>query len=309
MWFEGFVEKCAVLTFPGLFLERQGNQVAEPSLRERVLIGKETVVRVQPDAWSSFHRLGQEERTELPREGRRNRLLEEEPDVPATSRSRPLRRCRQVARAAGVDERRHVLLPPVLVEVDSQEEAGLVPQHRVDTCHEGVAGVVVARQVPPDDVVGDGKEAPVGTVATLDTRLLADPANPLVRTGRGIAGLARPAALEPARVDVLPASEQRTEQSDLLARRRLLADAHRLHPIPDSDRSLTDRESNSAAQDRNRRPAVPESGRVNGPATWTARGGALPQGPAWLAASGRRNPGRASAKSGLSRSERTSEAM
>jgi hypothetical protein len=128
-------------------------------VRQRVLVGKETVVRVQSDVGPPFQRLGQQERTELSGEARRNGLLEEDPDVSATSRSRPLDGGRQAASAAGIRERLHVLLPPILVEVDGQEEAAFVLQHRVDARHERLAGVVAARQMPPDDVVADGKAA------------------------------------------------------------------------------------------------------------------------------------------------------
>jgi hypothetical protein len=77
----------------------------------------------------------------------------------------------------------------------------------------------------------------MGTVAAFDAWLLADPANPLVRTGRGIAGLARLAAFESARVDILAASKERAEQRDLLAGRRLLADVHPVHSFSELARS------------------------------------------------------------------------
>jgi hypothetical protein len=63
--------------------------------------------------------------------------------------------------------------------------------------------LITALQVPPNDVVGDGKEATMGADRALDTRFLADAAHPLVRARRRVAGLAGPSALESARINVL----------------------------------------------------------------------------------------------------------
>ena len=54
------IEKDAIATLPRSLLKRQGDQVAETALRKRVLVGEETVVRIQPDARPAFHRFGQE---------------------------------------------------------------------------------------------------------------------------------------------------------------------------------------------------------------------------------------------------------
>ena len=58
----------------------------------------------------------------------------------------------------------------------------------------------------------------------LDPGLLADALDPFVRAGWGIAGLAGLPALEPPRVDVLAAAEQRAEEGNLGRCRRMLAE-------------------------------------------------------------------------------------
>ena len=127
-------------------------------------------------------------------------------------------------RAAGVGESLHVLLPPLLVEVDGQKEAGLVLQHRIDAVDARLPLIVATRQMTTDHVVGHRKKAPLRAVGALDLRLLADPSNPFVRAGRRVPGLAGLAALEASRIDVVPSAEQRTEQGNLRKRRRVLID-------------------------------------------------------------------------------------
>jgi hypothetical protein len=72
-----------------------------------------------------------------------------------------------------------------------------------------------------------GREPTVGTLRAFDARLLADASDPLVGTGWRVTSPARFAALESPRVDVVAASEERTEQGDLRFRRRSLIDRPR----------------------------------------------------------------------------------
>ncbi|MBW8828512.1 MAG: hypothetical protein JF606_03585 [Burkholderiales bacterium] len=55
----------------------------------------------------------------------------------------------------------------------------------------------------------------MGAVRAVDLGFAADATHPFVRTGRRVAGLAGLQALEPASVDVLTASKERSEQRDL----------------------------------------------------------------------------------------------
>jgi len=108
-----------------------------------------------------------------------------------------------------------VFPPTVLVEVSGEKETRLVLDHRVDTGHKRLSGVVTAGQVPPNYIVGGGKEAAVRAIRTLDSWFLADAADPLVRTCRGVSGLPCSPALEAARIDLIASSKERTKQRDL----------------------------------------------------------------------------------------------
>ena len=71
----------------GALLQRQGDQVAESAVRHRVLIRKQTVVRIQADVRPTLHRLGQDVGAQPAGQRGRNGLLEEEPDVRRLVRS------------------------------------------------------------------------------------------------------------------------------------------------------------------------------------------------------------------------------
>ena len=87
---------------------------------------------------------------------------------------------RDRSKAAGRSMRRHVsrkarciLLPMRLVEIGGQEEAGLVPQHRVDAHDEIAAVVILAGKMPANHVVGDGQKTAVRAIGAFDPGLLA----------------------------------------------------------------------------------------------------------------------------------------
>ena len=82
---EVVIEEHAVVLLAWSLLQRQGDQVPEPSLRHRVLIRKETVVRIQADVRPPLHRLGKDVRSQPSGQRGGNGLLEEEPDVRASS--------------------------------------------------------------------------------------------------------------------------------------------------------------------------------------------------------------------------------
>src|SRR5829696_3347625 len=81
------IEEHAVVLVPWSFLQWQGDQVPEPSLRHRVLTWKEAVVRIQTNIRSPLHRFGEDMRSEPSSQRGRNGFLEEEPDVRASSRA------------------------------------------------------------------------------------------------------------------------------------------------------------------------------------------------------------------------------
>ena len=184
-------------------------------MRQRVLTGKEAIVGTESEVGPAVHRLGEKQRTQPTRETGRHGGVEEQPHVTAVARPRPFERCGHAPPGAGRQIGGCVVCPGLAVEVDGQEVAGLVEQHRVDAHREGLARIVRTGQVPVDHVVGDRKELPVGTDGALDSRLLAHTGPPLVGARRGIARLAGAQALEAAWPDVLASSEEGAEQGDL----------------------------------------------------------------------------------------------
>ena len=126
--------------------------------------------------------------------------------------------------ATGFKKCRGILAPAALVEIDSQEKAGLVLKQRVDAGDERLSLGVATRQVPANDVVCDRKEPTVGTFSAFDARLLAEASNPLVGTCGRVPRPASRAALESPRVHVVAASEERPKKGDLHLRRRCLID-------------------------------------------------------------------------------------
>jgi hypothetical protein len=118
---------------------------------------------------------------------------------------------------------RRVVLPVRLVEVGGEKIAELVQTQWIDASHERLPVLILAREVPANDVVGYRQEPPVLALGALDSRLLADAADPLVRACRRVARLAGLSTLEAARVDVFAAAKQRAEEANLDLGRRLLA--------------------------------------------------------------------------------------
>ena len=95
-----------------------------------------------------------------------------------------------------------------LVKIGRQEEAGLIQEHRIDAHDEVAAVVILAGEVPANDIVGDREKTAVGAVVTLDPGLLADAPDPFIGAGRLIARPAGLAALEAAGMDILPPAKE-----------------------------------------------------------------------------------------------------
>jgi hypothetical protein len=84
---EGAVENDGVVLLARALLERQSNQVPKPSLRNRVLIRKQAIVRVETDIRTSLHGLGEDMRSQPARKRGWNGLFKEKPDVSASPRA------------------------------------------------------------------------------------------------------------------------------------------------------------------------------------------------------------------------------
>jgi hypothetical protein len=86
----------------------------------------------------------QQVRTEPPRERGRNRLLEEDPDVPAPPRPRALESGIEVEPSTRLQKRRRIVLPFRLIEVGGEEVTGLVEKQWIGAGHERLAVLVLA---------------------------------------------------------------------------------------------------------------------------------------------------------------------
>jgi hypothetical protein len=115
-------------------------------------------------------------------------------------------------------------VPTRFVEIDSEEEAGLVEEQRIDARDEALIVIVPSRQVPANDVVSDRQETTVRADRALDPWLLADPPHPFVRASGRVARLPGLPALESPRIDVVPSAEERPEERHLFGRRRVPVD-------------------------------------------------------------------------------------
>jgi hypothetical protein len=74
--------------------------------------------------------------------------------------------------------------------------------------------VVLTPKMPPNRVVSYRKKTLVGAFGTFDSGLFADSLNPFITTHRRIAGPARLAAFEAARVNIFTPTKQGTEEGD-----------------------------------------------------------------------------------------------
>ena len=108
-----------------------------------------------------------------------------------------------------------------------QEEARLVQQHRIYAGDKALSSVVMAGEVPPNDVVSYREEAPTWTLCTPDARFLADALYPFVPAGRRVTHLPSFPTFESPRIYVLSASEEGAEQRDLCLRGGRLPNALR----------------------------------------------------------------------------------
>jgi hypothetical protein len=125
-------------------LKRQRDQVPESALGQRVLVRKETVVRIEADVGATLQRLCEDQRAEFAREGCRDSLFEKEPHVRARSRARAFQGARQIHSSASRYESGRVFPPTLLVEIGGKEVACLVQEHRIDARDEGLSVIVTA---------------------------------------------------------------------------------------------------------------------------------------------------------------------
>lgn len=223
-WSEVVIHEDAVAQVTRSPLQGQRDQVREAALWHRVLVREEAIVRVQTDVRSALHGLGEQVGTEPARQRCGNGALEEQPDMPSPPRTRAFESGAQAQTPTALHERHRIGLPAGLVEVDSQEVAGLIHEERVHSSDEWLPTVVSPGEMPTNEVVGYRQEAAMRAHRALDPRLFADAPHPLIRAGRRVAGPTGLPALEPSGVDAFAPSEQRSEEGNLGRRWRMPAE-------------------------------------------------------------------------------------
>src|SRR5580692_3678768 len=97
---------------------------------------------------ASFHGLGQQCATHFASEYGRNWSVEEDPDMPAVSGSRPFEVSWHSCTVACRDKCQGIFLPGLLVKVRRQEPTGFIAEKRVDPDR------FLPLQVLADDLVG-----------------------------------------------------------------------------------------------------------------------------------------------------------
>ena len=126
----------------------------------------------------------------------------------AVARARDFDRDRNAQLATRMCEGLCIAAPIGVVEIDSQEMAGIVGQQRID------ADGVTAGKMVVEGLVSQWYQEPVAAVGALDARLLANACAPFVGTRGRIAGLAR-LALPAHWIDIGAATKQPAEERDL----------------------------------------------------------------------------------------------
>jgi hypothetical protein len=147
--------------------------------------------------------------------GSGNRLIEKHPDMCAVSGTRTFHRHRHSDSLAGILHSPHVLTPVLLVQIDGQEPAGFIEQHRVNSGDKGMSQRILSREMPPDNLVGDGQEPLMPALAALDFRLFTNATNPFVAASRLVTRPAGLSAFEPAGIDIFASAKQGAKQADL----------------------------------------------------------------------------------------------
>ena len=153
---------------------------------------------------TAFHRLGQDEASQLSRGDRRNGCLEKDPDMAALAGSRSLQINMNAGLSGRVDVGESIFLPMVLVEVRGKKPASLVRQHRID------ADGFLADQVLMNNFVRER----IVLARTLDAArcIGACGGAPVRFTIGSVAPLARRLGTKSNRIDILAAAKKLPEQ-------------------------------------------------------------------------------------------------
>ena len=215
---ERIVQKYTVVLPPGLTLQRQGNQVAEPARGQCVLVGKHPVVGDEGNTTASVHSGSQQRIAKPARLSEGNGLGKKQPNMRALTGARPLQRERDAVCAADIRDGAGAVLPVGVVEVQRQQIAGLVRQHRVQ------ADDIAPLRVPPGQVTVDccvvqRAQHAVGTFGARHTSFLTQAGLPFVGADRAVATFLRLFAVPAQGVNIGAAAKQGTKETDLFGGR------------------------------------------------------------------------------------------
>jgi hypothetical protein len=128
VWTQTGVDEHAATLFSRPLLQRQGNQIAETTLRHRALIGKEPVVGIELQLPGARACVADDRRAQAACVARRDLASEEDPRMGTMTGARDFKRNRYAQLLAGHCEGPGIVLPLGLVEVDREEVAGVVLQ-------------------------------------------------------------------------------------------------------------------------------------------------------------------------------------
>lgn len=126
------INKHASSLLAGLFLQGKGNQVAESTLGQGVLVGKKTIITRKGYLPGAVADAADQGCAKLAGLAGRNRIGKEDPDMPAVSRTRDFEGRRNMQFAAGLHDGAGVFASVRLVEISSQEKAGVIGQEWVN---------------------------------------------------------------------------------------------------------------------------------------------------------------------------------
>jgi hypothetical protein len=152
VWVEVSVDENTVSQLARCELQGESNQIAEPSLGHRVLVWKEAVVGIKSNLMPPLHCSGQEQASQFTSGDRRQRAVEENPNVAALSGTRAFQCGRHIQFLTNLQESQSVILPGLLVEICREKPAGLVRQERIH------ADGLIAQEMVLDDGVGHREE-------------------------------------------------------------------------------------------------------------------------------------------------------
>ena len=212
---ERIVQKYTVALPPGPALERQSNQVAEPTRGQRVLIGKHAVVGSERNAAAGIHGGAQQCVAELARLGAGDGFGKKQPDMGALAGAGTFQRERDTVRTANARNSAGTVLPVGVIEVQRQQIAGLVRQHGVQT--DNIPPLCISPgQVTVDGCVIQWAQHAVRAFGAGHTPFLTQAGLPFVGADRAVAAFLRLFAMPAQGVDIGAAAEQGAKQANFL---------------------------------------------------------------------------------------------